>query len=90
MDQSGWILCLNNPLPLETSDTLSISVTLQEKDGEEVLAAVEAMAAAAAAANADKGRKIRDVRELFGGKIDYMFVILNGMKILNSNRFSLK
>ena len=59
--KSGWISCLNDPLPLETSDTLSTS--------EEVLGAAEAMAAAPAAANADKGRKIRDVRELFGGKI---------------------
>ena len=75
LEQSGWISCLNDPLPIETSDTLSTYLasvyTLQQdkKEEEEALAAAEAMAAAAAAANADKGRKIRDVRELFGGNL---------------------
>ena len=72
-DQSGWISCLGDPLPIETSDTISTSLVsaciLQQDKEEEALAAAEAMAAAAAAVNADKGRKIRDVRELFGGNL---------------------
>ncbi len=78
----GWLSCIADPLPAVAvvaaaaagvRPALSARLVRSADAGQgaeeaALLAAAEAMAAAAASGpNADKGRKIRDVRDLFAG-----------------------